>query len=176
VPGGEQPDDGKQVAFCVVPVLKLLLYGVVGSWPYLCYWMYRNWKAYRVADGYSRRAFWRRVRKKTGYRPSPFWRAFFNSAYCFCLFPAVDRACVLGGVRGLGAPILLATAYNMVGGITPFALQALDLPVLNLVVLVLVPVQLAINRLNAAAKVTPRFSWNGVEALFVAGGAWLQWQ
>ena len=95
-----------QAAFCALPLTKLLVYGVVGSWLYVLYWMYRNWKAYRDADGYSRRKFWRRVRKKTGYRPSPFWRAFFNSAYCFCLFPAVDRACVLGGVRGLGAPLL----------------------------------------------------------------------
>jgi hypothetical protein len=54
-------------------------------------------------------------------------------------------------------------------------LQALALPVLNPAVLTLVPVQLAINRLNVAAKASPRFRVTAVELLLVAAGVWLQW-
>jgi hypothetical protein len=118
VPRGiEQNNAGR--AFCVVPLAKLLVFGVLGSWLYLFYWTYRNWSVYRAADGYSRQAFWRSVRQKTGYRPSPFWRAFFGAGYCFCLFPAIHRECLVGGVQGLRAPIFVAAVYSIVGGLGP---------------------------------------------------------
>jgi hypothetical protein len=161
--------------FHAEPVWKLVVFGLAGSSIYIFFWMYRNWSAYRHASGYSRRPFWRQVKRTTGYEPSPFWRSVFGVTYCFCLFPAVDRECRRNGVEGVVAPIALAIAYDVVMPLIWAAVAGpIRLPRLD--VLALVPVQLAINRLNCHAGRPARFRVQGIELVAVAVGAWLQWR
>ena len=57
--GDEESDRDDEPAvrwFPAMPVAKLVVFGVVGGWLYLAYWMYENWKAYRAAWGYSSKA------------------------------------------------------------------------------------------------------------------------
>jgi hypothetical protein len=168
------PDALLDGCFRPMPVVLLLAFGAAGGWLYCAYWMYRNWVYYRNASGYSRAAFWHRVRRATGYEISPFWRAVFASCYCFCLLPAIERECRSARVLGVGAPVLLAFAFN---GLPFFATGAHPLlRIAALQVWVLVPVQLAINRLNAAAGLKPAFRTTAVELLIVAVGAYLTWR
>jgi hypothetical protein len=160
--------------FRPMPVALLLVFGAAGGWLYCAYWMYRNWVFYRNASGYSRAAFWHRVHRATGYEISPFWRAVLSSGYCFCLLPAVERECRAACVLGVGAPVLLAFAFN---GLPVFAASAHPLlRIAALQVWALVPVQLAINRLNAAAGLKPAFHTTAVELLIVAVGGYLTWR
>jgi hypothetical protein len=160
------PNDSSTGAFFFpASVTRVALFSLIGSWFYAGYWMYRAWAAYRRAWGYSREPFWRKVHARTGYRVSPVWRAILGSAYCFALFPAVDRECRAAGVPGLRAPLLLALVFSAVRVFGDS--ESLWLRLASSPVWALVPAQLAINRLNTAGK---RASFFGIEA---AEWAWL---
>ena len=180
--GGEEEEaDGtpsspplSAVWFFPTPVWKLIAFVIVGGWPYCAYWSYRNWLAYRRAWGYSREPFWREVHAVSGYRPSPFWRAFLHNGYCLCVFPAVQRECRAQGIVGVGAPILLAALYGLLQAYGLLAPRSL---VSGLVCAVwpLVPIQLAINRLNRRAGRAVSFDVSAGELCMVLLGALVTW-
>ncbi len=160
--------------FRPLPLALLVVYGAVGGWLYCVYWMYRNWALYRMESGYSRAGFWRRVRRATGYEISPFWRAVLAGCYAFCLFPAVERECRVARVVGTRAPVLLAFAFN---ALPVFAVS--EQPLLRVLaspIWAVVPVQLAINRLNATIGRKPGFRTAAVELLIVGVGGYLAWR
>lgn len=158
-----------------MPIIKLLAFGIVGGWPYFAYWMYSHWLAYRLAWGYSRKRFWRRVHRATGYRVSPFWRAVLQGFYCFSLFPAVQRECRAHRVRGIGAPVLLAVLFGWLMPLLTAVAEPLVVKAFLSPAWALVPVQLGINRLNRSAGVEPRFGVRAIELVFVALGLIVSW-
>jgi len=159
--------------FVPTSVAKVVVFGVIGGWLYCAYWMYRNWQAYRRAWGYSREPFWRSVHEATGYRISPFWRAVFAGGYTFCLFPAVHRECRHNGVRGVAVPIILAILFQFL--VLSSQQQPAYVRLLFSPVWVIVPVQLAINRLNWSVRREAPFGLDGLEALCVVLGGLMRW-
>lgn len=178
----EEPEEGVPESalhgssdwFHPMPIAKLIAFGIVGGWLYCVYWFYENWRAYRRAWGYSREPFWRDVHAATGYRVGPFWRAVLSESYCFSLFPSVQQECVANRVTGIGAPLLLAVLFVLsraYGALTPRALAS----GLISAAWPLVPVQLAINRLNHSSGKRLRFRVTGLEIALVVLGALLTW-
>jgi hypothetical protein len=169
--GDEAEEDPPVTWFYPMPISKLVLFGVLGSFWFCMYWMYRCWHAYRAAWGYSKRDFWRKVHAATGFEISPFWRAALAGGYCFALYPAVQRESKAARLRGLGAPIVLAFLFNAL----VFAASSDD-PFTRLLytpVWAILPAQLAINRLNARSGVPIGFRTSAGELAFVALGAFL---
>jgi len=161
--------DAPEVWFYPNHLGKLVLFGLVGGGPFLFFWAYRSWQAYAANAGYSRHGFWRRVRRATGYRPSPFWRALLATNYFLCLFPAVDRECRARGLRGVPAAEVLAAGVAVLwfveGRIPGLLVSSLLSPVW-----LLVPVQLAINRLHLREGRPLHPRTDGWEVLWVALG------
>lgn len=164
-------DDSTSTLPVFYPVLPLRLVAltVVSGGFYLYYWMYRSWRAYRDADGYSARAFWVTIQTRTGYRPSPFWRGLLWSYYAFALFPAIDRECRAHGEKLPISPVVLAIAVTLTSYTSSAFAGATLLPALALV-----PVQLAVNRVNSRER---HLGWGmrPVEAVLVVAGAILYW-
>ena len=168
-------DDAPRQWFYPNHLGKLILFGVVGGFPFFMYWAYRNWAAYVANDGYSRSRYWRRVREATGYRPSPFWRAALSATYGVCLFPLVDRECRARGVRGVPVPALLALAFTWMVVIQNPNATVPDVDVVRRMLIspvwFLIPVQLGVNRLHAAEGRRLRFETDYWELIWVGIGA-----
>lgn len=164
-----QPSTSTPPVFYPVLPLKLVALTVISGGFYLYYWMYRSWRAYREADGYSARAFWRTIQNRTGYRPSPFWRGLLWSYYAFALFPAIDRECRTYGEKLAVSPVVLAIAVILTSYTSSAFAGAALLPALALV-----PVQLGVNRVNSNNRY---LGWGlqPVEALLVVAGAIYHW-
>lgn len=175
-PGEDEPVLASPDAwFFPTPVLKLLLFGLIGGVWYCAYWQYRNWRAYRAAWGYSREPFWSAVHAATGYRPSPLWRALLGVWYCFALFPAVERECRAHAVSGMGAPFLLAVAFWL-SSTASMMVHAFSLEHFVLQPLwAMLVVQVAINRLNRSRGHGPSWQMTGMELVFVGLGALTWW-
>jgi len=161
--------------FYPLPLLQFVGSALLGGWFFAVYWSYRNWSAYRIAWGYSRAPFWRDVYAATRYRVSPFWRAAFGVSYGICLFPAIDRECKEQGVRGIRAPVLLALGTVLLSALAGTQHNRLLIGLLS-PALIMLPVQLAINRLNQRAARAPRLRWDPVAVGFVVIGALLTWR
>jgi hypothetical protein len=137
---------------------KLLVLSLFSFGLYEVYWCYRNWS---------------RVRERTGSGISPFWRAFFSPLWGFSLFDEVDDQARAAGVHVGWSPLGL--------GILFFLLSVLwKLPdpwwlVTHLSCLVLVPVQLTINRMAARRGVRPDASLQvkHVAVIAIGGILWL---
>jgi hypothetical protein len=162
-------DEQPRVWFYPMPLGKFVLFGVIGSTWFCVYWMYRCWRAYRDAWGYSKRDFWERVHAKTGFRISPFWRSVLSGSYCFALFPAVQRESKAARLPGLGAPIVLALLFNFLGLVVMNA-EALT-RLLFTPAWAILPVQLTINRLNTRAGLPIASRSSAAEIAFVVFGA-----
>ncbi|MET0790078.1 MAG: hypothetical protein ABW061_01030 [Polyangiaceae bacterium] len=160
--------------FYPMPVSRLIVFGLLGGALYSIYWFYKNWAAYRRAWGYSREPFWRDVFSATGYRVSALWRALLSGFYCFSLFPAVQRECKANRVAGPGVPFLLAALF---GCLALWASVKARSPVIGLVgpTWALVPVQFAINRLNAQFGRRRHDRISGAEVVCVLFGAFSVW-
>ena len=160
--------------FFPMPVSRLIVFGLLGGWLYGVFWFYKNWQAYRRAWGYSSEPFWRDVHAATGYRISASWRALLSGFYCLSLFPAVQRECKANRVAGLGAPFVLAASMMLL------AIFGALYPTRFVVGLIgqawaLVPVQLAINRLNRHVERPLHVRIGAVEAALVVLGAIGTW-
>jgi hypothetical protein len=147
--------DGQPVFFAVSP-LKLVLMSTVTFGIYEIYWFYKNWKL---------------IKQRTESSIMPFWRAFFGVFFCYSCFREVKDVAASRGVSFPSSPGMLAA-----GWIILTLLWRLPDPywfVCFLAPLMLMPVQNAINRLNAvvAPNHSPnsRFSaWN-IVGLVVGG-------
>jgi hypothetical protein len=151
-------------------VAKVVVFGLIGGFPYLAYWGYRSWRAYADNWGYSRAPFWRGVREASGYRLSPLLRGFFIGCYAVCLFPAVDRECRARGLRGVRAAELLAWGFMLLWQIHALSQGWVPLSLFSPVWAV-VPVQLAMNRLHRAEGRDLPFAASGWEIVWVLIGA-----
>lgn len=163
-----QPSSTPPVFYPVLP-LKLVALTLVSGGAYLYYWMYRSWRAYRDSNGYSAGAFWRAVQARTGYRPSPFWRGLLWSYYAFALFPAIDRECRVRGEKLPLSPVVLALAVVLTSYTSSAFAGAALLPALALI-----PLQLAVNRVNPDVR---ELGWGlrSVEAILVVVGGIFYW-
>lgn len=147
----------------------MALFTAVSGGYYLYYWMYRAWRAYRDAQGYSASSFWEAVKGRTGYRPSPFWRSLLWSYYALALFPAIERECRAHGDNMLLPPIALAFGTNFAVLASGLAGWAIVLPGLAML-----PVQVAINRMNSK-KAASGWGMRPMEGAITALGAIVYW-
>jgi hypothetical protein len=153
---GPPPIPNGQPVFFGVSPLKLVLMSTVTFGIYELYWFYKNWKL---------------IKQRTESNIMPFWRAFFLVFFCYSCFREVKDVAASRGVSFPSSPGMLAA-----GWIILTILWQLPDPywfVCFLAPLMLVPVQNAINRLNAviAPDHSPnsRFSaWN-IVGLVVGG-------
>jgi hypothetical protein len=163
------------VWFYPLPIWQLIAFGLAGGGFFQVYWSYRCWSAYRAAWGYSRGEFWRSVYAATGYRISPFLRSLLGLNYALFLFPAVERECRAACVRGARAPVAFALCAAVLGMLGLAHHGGLAASLLSPIWAV-IPVQLAVNRLNERAGRRIAFRANGLELLLVALGAFLKWR
>ena len=134
---------------------KLIVMSVCTFSIYIFYWFYMNWKILKETQGLHIR---------------PFWRTFFVPIFCYSLFKGVQECAKDNKVRAEYSPGLLTVGY-IVFSITgllpdPFSLMTFFLPVLPLL-----PIQGAINSLNANVvpdlKINNKFSgWNIAGIIF----------
>lgn len=142
---------GAPVPFFAVSLLKLAVMSVVTLGLYDIFWFYWNWRL---------------VRLREGTRIMPFLRAFFSIFFCYQLFRKVRSFNVTGGPGGAD----LMAGPLAIGWIALSLMSALPgngylLYLLGFVFLL--PVQAAVNRINAqAAPTAPRnagfTAWNWV--------------
>jgi hypothetical protein len=135
---------------------KLILMSIFTLGLYEIYWFYKNWNHVKI-----------RTRQKI----RPFWRAIFSVFFCYSLFKNVqesadshsDRQAINPGWLALGY-ILFIIAYNLPD---PFWTVSL------LVFLPLLPVQGAINKINAkvapAAVRNSNFSVKNIFVMIIGG-------
>jgi hypothetical protein len=150
---GPQPAASPSPVFHAVSLPKFLVlaYGTLGF--YMYYWIYKNWKLHV---------------QRTGEPVSPVWRTVFPIFFIYQLFVRINDAALERNTRRfLAGP--LATLWILVTILwklpDPYSLVAF------LAALILVPVQQAVNDLNAVAApghdANTRFrGWNWV-AVFV---------
>jgi hypothetical protein len=145
----------QQPLFFPVSLLKLLVMSTVTFGLYELFWFYKNWKFIQARNP------WRRV--------MPLWRVFWGFFYCYSCFKEIREESKTRGVSlslpaGLLATIwiVLQLAWKfpgplcMLGWLTPLAL---------------IPLQLAVNKLNRLVapqhNANSRFSaWNIVGIVF----------
>ena len=148
IPIGLPPiPEGQPVFFAVSP-LKLVVMSTVTFGIYELYWFYKNWKL---------------IKQRTDSNIMPFWRAFFGVFFCYSCFKEVKDVASSRGISFSSSPGWLAT-----GWIILTLCWRLPDPywfVCWLTPLFLIPIQNAINRLNAVVapnhNPNSRFSgWN----------------
>jgi len=134
---------------------KLIVMSVCTFSIYIFYWFYTNWKILKETQGSD---IW------------PFWRTFLVPIFCYSLFKGVREYSKENSVRAAYSPGLLTAGYILFSttGLLPdpFSLMTFLLPVLPLL-----PVQGAINSLNADVvedlKINNQFSgWNIAGIIF----------
>lgn len=138
--------------FHPVSLTKLLVlsFGTLGIYQY--YWVYKNWQHYKL---------------RTGEQISPFPRALFAILFIYQLFKQIDQQAERYNTRRIQAGLLAIfwIAASLIWKLPdPYWLLTF------LSILLLVPVQIAVNDLNAVAApghdVNAKFTgWNWVAAL-----------
>jgi hypothetical protein len=174
-PNAEDDVDGPTAVWYAVPAARLFVFALVGGAPYLVYWMYRAWVAYRESWGYSRSDEWQAVHARTGFRISPAWRALLV-LHCYCLFATIAREAAAARTRAWGRPWLLfalvwlAFTAGLFGVLPGIALQHL------LLALAFLPAQLAVNRLSELAYDSARYEpVSAAEILWLSIGVLQTW-
>ena len=160
-------DDAATPAFFPVSLTKLLVLSICTLSLYEIYWFYKNWKL---------------VKHHEQSDILPVARAFFTVLFCYSLFRRVDEESQKLGMRGVSAGLLAA------GWIVATVLHRLPDPywlISFLAVLFLLPVQHAMNQLNATVApghdANSRFTgWNiatvivgGLVAVLVVAGVFI---
>ena len=134
---------------------KLIVMSVCTFSIYIFYWFYTNWKILKETQDLDIR---------------PFWRTFFVPIFCYSLFRGVRECSKENSISTAYSPGLITVGYILfsITGLLPdpFSLMTFFLPVLPLL-----PVQGAINSLNAKVvpdlKINNQFSgWNIAGIIF----------
>ncbi len=134
---------------------KLVVLSICTFSIYIFYWFYTNWKILKETQGLD---------------IQPFWRTFFVPIFCYSLFKGVRECSKEKNVRAEYSPGLLTAGYILFAttGLLPdpYSLMTFLLPVLPLL-----PVQGAINSLNANVvqdlKINNQLSgWNITAIIF----------
>jgi hypothetical protein len=123
--------------YFAVSKAKLIVLSLVTLGLYEIYWFYKNWKL---------------IKSRTGLSIRPFWRALFAVFYCHSLFKSVQESAISHDCRSSVSPGWLAFLYVALTVAwrlpDPYGLVSL------LTFLPLLPVQAAINEINARAAST----------------------
>ncbi len=134
---------------------KLIILSICTFSIYIFYWFYTNWKILKETQGLDIR---------------PFWRTFLVPIFCYSLFKGIRECANENNVRMKYSPGWLTVGYILFAttGLLPdpFSLMTFFLPVLPLL-----PVQGAINSLNANVvqdlKINNQFrGWNIAAIIF----------
>ena len=147
--------DGQPLLF-PVSSLKLVIMSTVTFGIYEIYWFYKNWKL---------------IKQRKASDIMPFWRAFFGILFCYSCFKEMQAVAKSRRIEFSSSPGLLATVWIILMMAwrlpDPFSLASWFTP------LVLLPVQDATNRLNAAVAPghNPNARFSGLNIVgIVAGG------
>jgi len=123
--------------YFAVSKAKLIVLSLVTLGLYEIYWFYKNWKL---------------MKRRTGHNIRPFWRALFAVFFCHSLFKSVQESAISHDCQSSLSPgwlaflyIALTVAWRLPD---PYGLVSL------LTFLPLLPVQGAINEMNARAAST----------------------
>jgi len=149
------PDAPQETPYFAVGIFKLATLSIASFGLYLLFWFYQHWRC-----EYTR----------TGESLNPVARAFFSPIFAYSLFSRVKAQLTSEEQEDLASPAFLATAYFLliVAGRLPDPYWLLAF----LAFLPLLPVQIAINRLNQrcapGAPLNDRFTKANI-ALIVLG-------
>ena len=151
---GTRQRGGPATFFAVSPV-KLVVMSIATFGLYEFFWFYMNWQ---------------RIKRRGMSDISPFWRTFFGF-YCYLLFKTVENTAERADVRVGFSPALMAAGWIVTSFLWDASGPASFLAVTA--VFFLVPVQLAMNRVNEALDpghdTNRRFTvWN-ICAIIVGG-------
>lgn len=149
-------NEDSQPMFFPVSRFKLLVMFIVTFGGYQLFWFYKNWQLFKAA---------------TGSNISPFWRAFFSGIFFYPLLAEIKVGAKSYCVSAKFSPFMLTIIW--IGLSLCSRLPKPYLLVSFLSVIVLLPVQDTVNKLNcvAAPNHNPnrRFSvWN-IAAIAVGG-------
>jgi hypothetical protein len=127
-----------KVQYLAIPLRRLFVLTLVSGGLYTAYWLYKNWKAIKVADESNIR---------------PFWRMFFAIIWVYPLFKRILISAQGQGYSKSYSPALLVAFYILVGTLYGvFTLLASSWPLLLAVFAYVVVTTLPLLIVQAAAN------------------------
>jgi len=145
-----------QVIFFPVSALKLVVMATVTFGIYQIYWFYKNWKL---------------VKQQTASDIIPFWRSLFALIFCYWFFKLVKEVATFHRIPFRSSPGILAITWIILE--LTWRLPHPYWILCWLTPLILVPVQNAVNRVNAVLAPlhnrNSRFSGWNIAGIVVGG-------
>lgn len=161
--GGTKAEEGINQLFFPTSKTKLIVLSVCTFGIYQFYWFYKNWQILKINQGLE---------------ILPFWRTFFTPVFCYSLFKSVRDCAGENGVEvkynqgTLTAVYIFLSLMLFIPNIPPY----ISIPATVLAVLVLIPVQDAVNLLNVKVipdvKINKQFGGGNITSVVIGVLFW----
>lgn len=145
-------DTNSKVLFLYIPISRLIWMYILSLGVYGAYWIYKNWQY---------------LQRRDGLKILPFWRGIFGIVFIYSLFKAIRNDHEAGAIKtatfsasGLAACWIIIWLFIHARGIYSFANIGTNTfwnVVSLLMIVIFVPVQNYINKVNQAVKPIPAY-------------------